>query len=70
MGNELLALYYYNHNKYYVYGCWDEETPENKIEFYDLYELPFGEDNLICINEGEPFYTLPTRDEVIEFINQ
>jgi len=64
MGDEIVATYYYNHKKYNIYGCWDEETPENQYDFYDIYD---GEE---CINLGEPFYKLPTRDELIEFINQ
>ena len=64
MGNELLATYYYNHKSYSVYGCWDKETPANEFDFYDVYED--GE----CINLGEPFWEFPTRDEIIEFINQ
>jgi hypothetical protein len=68
MGNELLATYYYNHKRYNVYGCWDKETPENEFDFYDIFEDD-GKSQ-ICINEGELFYELPTRDEVIEFIEQ
>ena len=64
MGDEKLAIYYYNHKSYYIFGCWDKETPENTFEFYDIYE---GGD---CVNLGEPFYEFPTRDEIIEFVTQ
>ena len=64
MGNEHLATYYYNHKVYHIYGCWDKETPENEFDFYDIYE---GSE---CINLGEPFWELPSRAEVIEFVNQ
>lgn len=66
MGNELVATYYYNHKSYDVYGCWDKETPENEFDFYDLYRVEDGTST--CINEGDPFFVLPTRDEVIEYV--
>jgi len=71
MGNEIIATYYYNNNKYHIYGCWDKETPENEFDFYDIYEETRNpSDGMICVNEGEPFWEFPTRDEVIEFIKQ
>jgi len=63
MGNELIAIYVYGKTRYYIYGCWDKETPENIFEFYDVYDVDGN-----CINEGEPFYELPTREDILEFL--
>jgi len=64
MGNEDVAVYYVSGRKITVVACWDNETPENEYDFYDIYE------NGNCLNEGSPFYSMPTREEVREFINQ
>ena len=45
-----------------IYGCWDKDTPEGKCDFYDLYLK--GD----CINEGDPYYHMPTIDEVCDFV--
>lgn len=68
MGNELLATYYYNHKEYQIIGCWDKTTPENTFDFYDVFE--YDGEHTECINEGEPFYEFPSRDEIIEFIKE
>ncbi len=68
MGNELQGIYYILGEKYSIYACWDKETPEYEIDFYDV----FDKDGT-CINEGEPFWEFPTykelREYVTEFIN-
>jgi len=63
MGNELLATYHYKGRIYDVYGCWDKETKENSFDFYDIEERD-GE----CLNLGDPYYTFPSRDDVIELV--
>ena len=37
-GAEMLTSYWYGKKRINVYGCWDKETPEDKFDFYDLYE--------------------------------
>jgi hypothetical protein len=71
--NELLATYYIEHKgvtrrKFHVRGCWDKETPENEFDFYDIDEEVNGVSQ--CINEGAPFYEMPTREEVKEFVKE
>jgi len=71
LGNEIVATYYIEYKglvrrKFHVYACWDGETPENEYDFYDVY-LDDGTGQF-CVNEGNPFWELPTRDEVKEFI--
>lgn len=63
MGSQLIAQYYIFKNTYFIYGCWDNETPENEFDFYDVYDK---EGN--CINEGEPFYEFPTYDEILDYV--
>lgn len=41
-----------------IYGCYDDSTPMNGYDYYDLYV------DSECINLGEPLYDMPT-DEVI-----
>lgn len=65
MGNELVAIYYICSKKYYIYGCWDKETPEQEFDFYDIH----GEDGF-CINESEPFWSMPSRNELKEYIEE
>ena len=66
-GNELVATYYGVHGKTIdIYGCWGKDTPEDKFEFFDLF---ITEGRLArCINEGEPFFEMPTREEVKDFV--
>ena len=65
MDNQLIASIYLNHKTYDIYGCWDRETPENKFDFYDVYD----EDGF-CINEGEHFYTYPTFEILQDYLSQ
>lgn len=62
MGNELVAVYCFGNRKVEIYGCWDKETKENEFDFFDLYE------NNVCLNEGDPFHELPTREQVRIFL--
>lgn len=65
MGNELVKSYVIDGKKFNVYGCWNKETPENKFDFYDIYD-----ENGICINEGSMFFELPTIKIITDFLNQ
>jgi len=70
LGNELVATYHSvkYRKKIQVYGCWDGETPENEYDFFDIY-LDDGKTQE-CINEGCPFDTMPSRDEIIEYVKE
>jgi len=65
MGNENIAIYYIFGKKYYIIGCWDNDTPKNKFDFYDV-----DDENGNCINEGNPFYNFPSYNELREFIEE
>jgi hypothetical protein len=41
-----------------IVGCWDENTQIGNFKFYDLY---VGDE---CINLDDPFYTLPTDEDI------
>ena len=64
MGNQLMATYYIYQQTFYIYGCWDKETPENKFDFFDLYDKQGS-----CLNEGDPFFEFPTYDEIKDFVD-
>lgn len=64
MGNELLAIYIIFGEEYKVYGCWDNDTPENEFDFYDI------NDKDSTINIGEPFFDFPTWEEVKEYVEE
>jgi hypothetical protein len=71
MMNELVATYFINGKEYDVLGCYDQATPNNEFDFYDVYELPYQFENEIystCINEGDPFYEMPSRQDVKNLI--
>jgi len=63
MGNEMLAIYIIGFEKYTVYGCWDNDTLELEYDFFDVYD-----ENGECINEGNPFWEFPTRQEIKEYV--
>ncbi len=62
MGNEDVAIYYVSGRKITVVGCWDHKTQDCCFDFYDIYE------NEECLNLGSPFYSMPTRDQVMDYI--
>jgi len=39
-------------------------------DFYDVYEPSLKLGCLTCVNEGYPFYSLPTEKELTEFLAQ
>ena len=63
MSSQVICTYYINGEQYDVIACFDTDTPKNYFDFYDLYNTS-GE----CLNEGIPFYKLPSYREVIEFL--
>ena len=63
MGNQLLAIYYINQEKFSIFGCWDKDTPENQFDFYDLYD-----EGGTCLNEGCPFYDFPSWNLIKVFL--
>lgn len=65
MGNELVATYRINGKKFSIFGCWDNDTPENEFDFYDVYD----EDGT-CLNEGCMFQCMPSREQLAEYLEQ
>jgi len=59
MKRQHLAYYWVFGKSYDIDGCWDEETPENQFDFYDVFDIDGN-----CLNEGSPFYEWPTWDAV------
>jgi len=55
-------------NKVEIYGCADEETPENEFEYYELCWSYDGQ--MYCINEWNLFYEWPTWFEAKELLEQ
>lgn len=63
MEKETVATYFVPYNKlgYDVVGYMDKDTPEGEYEFFDVFDNTTG----ACINEGNPFYEMPTRTDVM-----
>ncbi|NDG32294.1 hypothetical protein EB118_19735 [bacterium] len=67
MGDEHIATYIYDprldYGVYEVYACYDSDLDKcnRNVSFYDVYDK-----NGICINEGDPFYEMPTWQEVFD----
>lgn len=62
MEKETLAIYSIPYNKKFdVVGYMDADTPEGEHEFFDIFDTYTGE----CINEGNPFFEMPTREDVM-----
>jgi len=64
MGSEIVATHSVNGQAVVVYGCWDEDTPDEQYDFYDIYNTA-GD----CLNIGEPFYDVPSPLMILEFLN-
>ena len=66
-GSTLVAVYYINNKKIQVDGCWDNQTPEGKYDFYDLFS-----ENGNCLNLGNPIYDegygVPTYEDTYEIL--
>ena len=65
--NEHVATYYYDmkveYGVYDIYACYDSDADylSRNVSFYDVYDK-----NGVCVNEGDPFYTFPTFQEVYD----
>ena len=65
---ESVASYVYEPNVdygiYNVFACYDnvEDYENRNVSFYDVYD-----NSGLCVNEGEPFYELPSWKEIYEF---
>lgn len=62
MGNQLVKSVIVEDVEVDIVGCWDNETPDEEYDFYDLFVD--GE----CINLGEPCYEMPTKDTIRDFL--
>ena len=66
--NELVAKYVYDnyvgYGFYKVFACYDsmEDYDSRKVSFYDVYDSDGN-----CVNEGEPFYEMPSWKEIYEY---
>jgi hypothetical protein len=63
MGSEIVGTYYVGSEKYYLYGCYHNMTPDNEYDFYDIYDSAGN-----CLNEGDPFWGMPFPMEMAEYI--
>lgn len=66
--NEWVAKYIYDssvdYGTYRIYACYAsmEDYDNRKVDFYDVYDSSGN-----CVNEGEPFYTFPSWQEIYEY---
>jgi hypothetical protein len=64
---EQVASYIYDpsvpYGKYNVFAYYEslEDYDNRNVDFYDIYD-----ESGLCVNEGNPFYELPTWKEVYE----
>lgn len=65
---EQVASYIYDKNvefgTYNVFACYSsmEDYDARKVDFYDVYET-----NGLCVNEGDPFYEMPSWKDIYEY---
>ena len=66
--NELVATYVYDksvaYGAYDIYACYDSmrDYDNRNVSFYDVYDH-----NGLCVNEGDPFYEMPTWKDIYEY---
>lgn len=62
--NERVATYIMDDVQYSVYACYESlrDMDKRNVDFYDVYNDKTGE----CVNEGYPFYTFPTWQQVFD----
>lgn len=60
--NERVATYVMDDVSYDIVACYDSgiDMDNRDVSFYDVYNNKTGE----CVNEGDPWYTFPTWQEV------
>jgi hypothetical protein len=70
MNTEIVAVYHYDHHSLASnslfeiianYDSWEDYDRRN-VSFYDIYDK-----NGVCVNEGDPFYELPSWETVRKF---
>lgn len=65
--SEQVASYIYDktvpYGVYNVFACYDHiaNYEQRKVDFYDVFD-----DSGLCVNEGEPYYTLPSWQEIFD----
>ena len=65
--SEHVATYYYDmqmdHGMFDIYACYDSHNDyrDRNVSFYDVYDKKG-----VCVNEGDPFYTFPTWQEIFD----
>lgn len=60
-----LATFFIDGNDYDIDGWFDEDTPTDGFDFYDIFDKQGT-----CLNEGEAYYQFPTYDEVRKLIDK
>lgn len=64
---EQVASYIYDKNVpygvYNIFACYDHiaNYHQRKVDFYDVYD-----GSGFCVNEGEPYYTLPSWQDIFD----
>ena len=67
MNDEHVATYIYDpmllYGVYEVYACYDSlhDRYKRNVSHYDIYDK-----NGVCVNEGDPFYEMPTWQKVFD----
>jgi len=64
MQKQTLATFFIYGENYDVDGWFDENTPNDRFDFYDVFDK-----NGTCLNEGEAYYEFPTYEEIRELID-
>jgi len=68
MNNERVATYIFDERLSYgvfdVFACYQtwKDRDNRNVDFYDVYNK-----NGQCVNEGDPFYQMPTWDDIYEY---
>lgn len=67
MNDEHIATYIYDerldygvYEVYAIYDSWKDRDNRN-VAWYDIFDK-----NGVCVNEGDPFYQLPTWQEIFD----
>jgi len=58
LGNETIGTRKVDGVEVEVVGFWDDETPDNEYDYFDIFVEG------LCINLGEPFYEMPTDEDI------
>lgn len=64
MQRQTLATFFIYGKSYDIDGWFDEDTPDDVFDFYDIFDK-----NGTCLNEGEAYYKFPSYEEVRELID-